>query len=161
MILTLLSILVAAETCPPGTEYYFDQVVERDVKKGSWFYMYTSHLMRKKPLVIAVRSDAPIDIYSDESTKCPTGSTPVLMHHEGNNRIKRVHVPVTSDLGVVSIAVKGEEDAHFTLALENQHKKKKKRHPGIKLTFVFIAMCATVYVYFVNCVLPPKKEHSD
>ncbi|KAK8890059.1 hypothetical protein M9Y10_034818 [Tritrichomonas musculus] len=160
MLFILLSAFCLSEKdqCPPGTEYFFDQEIEKQIPESGWYYFYTSHQLRKKPLVYAIRSEKPITLYLNQHSSCPDEKDPPHAQIPGDNVLTRVNIPVESELKIVVNGVKGTPGSYFKLSLEGQHKKKKKFPIGLKLTLIFFGMLTVTLIYFCYCVIPPKKE---
>lgn len=146
------------EQCPPGTEYFFDQEIRKKIPESGWYYFYTSHQLRTKPLFYAIKSEKPAKLFINQHSSCPDENDPVHAEIPGNNELLRVHIPVESEIKIVVNGVKGVPGTNITIGLEGQHDKKKKVPIGLKLTLTFFAMLTVTLIYFCYCVIPPKKE---
>ena len=149
------------EQCPPGTEYFFDQQIQKQIPESGWYYFYTSHQLRTKPLVYSIKSDQPAKLYINQHSSCPDEKDPIHADIPGNNILTKVNIPVESELKIVVNGIKGTPGTYFTLSLEGQHKNKKKFPVGLKLTLIFFSMLTVTLIYFCYCVIPPKKQKTE
>ncbi|OHT09002.1 hypothetical protein TRFO_22241 [Tritrichomonas foetus] len=163
MIFALLTCFALSEKdqCPPGTEYFFDAVIEKNLSNTGWFYFYTSHILREKPLSYAIKSQNPISLYVNGKSKCPDDMDKPLAEIPGGYKLTKVPVPVESEVGVVVNGVRGPPGTHFSIKLKGQHTKVKKFPVGLKLTLIFFGMLTVTVTYFLYCVIPPKKQKAD
>lgn len=146
------------EQCPPGTEYFFDQEIKREIPEIGWYYFYTSHQLRKDPLIYSIKSEKPAKLYINQHSSCPDENDPVHAEIPGDNQVIKVHVPVESELKIVVNGVRGVPGTNFTIGLLGQHKQKKGVPVGLKLILTFFGMLTVTLTYFCYCVIPPKKQ---
>lgn len=157
-ILFVASAISTREQCPPGTEYFFNQVFEKEIPSDGWYYFYTTHQLRDTPLNYAIKSDNPITLFINHHSTCPDENDEPHAVILGGDQLTRVSIPVESDIKLVVNGIKGPPGTKFTIGLEGQQTTKKRFHPGLKLFLIFIVMFTIAISFFLFCVVPPKKE---
>ena len=72
-----LFIFSQSSSCPPGTNYYYDQEMNRTLKAGEWFYFYTNINRDENAtsLTLSVKSNGRAKVYASDVSNCPNLTT--------------------------------------------------------------------------------------
>ena len=162
MLFTLFSLTLSTlKECPHGTEYFFNTVIEKKIPSTGWYYFFTSHVLREDPLVFSIKADKPISLYVNLNAKCPDDMDPSHAEIPGGNVTTNVEIPVSHDVSIIVNGIRGNPGTPFKIKMLGQEKKKKKVPNGLKLALIFIVMFGTTMIYFLYCVVTPKKKEKE
>lgn len=160
MLILQLIYISFAVNCPEETPYIYDQEFDVNIKENGWYYFRTN--IRNENdiplLVIAVKSDQPVVLYSSDAYECPDESFPSFLNVSICSQYLRGSNYYHSPNGMVSIGIKAQNDSHIHVRLEGQHKMRKSSKYIIKLSLTFIIMISMTGIFFFYVVLPNEME---
>lgn len=164
MLIFYLQGLILSVKCPPGTSYFYNQIVNRTTPKDSWFYFYTSHVNRKdRPLQFKITTNSTIKVFESDSTYCPgLDSTIIGVVNPGKAQV--IDVPLLLEIRMCVIGVYAEEDyAAWELVPINQGSVKRFWTLTKKLLATLFVMISLVVGFFYYVTNPDYeiKEKND
>lgn len=163
MLLLLLIHFSYSINCPEGTPYLYNEDLSIIIKKDEWYYFRTNirYENQKSLLVIAIKSNQPVILYSSDAYECPDESFPSFLNVSASSRYIRGNDYYHSPNGIVSIGIKALNDSRVYLKLEGHNQIKKSTKFIIKLSLTFLIMITITGFYFFYVVLPNEMKEKD
>lgn len=163
MLILQLLIFSFSSSCPEGTPYLYNEEFDVEIKKNQWYYFHTNiQIENHVPmLVIAVKSDKPVSLYSTNAFECPDGSDPPFLNVSSHSRFIRGNNYYHSSNGIISVGIKAIETAHVFIRLEGQSKLRSSKKYIIKLALTFLIMMVITVFLFVYVILPNEMKEKE